>query len=175
MQKSTKENTKVHPELTYFTALNRWLEKWKHIYSVREKRLSGEADDRMRFPQQQDKLGLNDYQLCQNYKPRKILNLDELGLFFKALSKKILMEREKKTKGAKKSKQHMIVMFTVASEWARLFLNQLLSGDQKDHAVLCPLKIYKDQCLCTTFPIKKFGWTQTLWRVFCQDLTAKCS
>ena len=121
MQKSTKENTKVHPELTYFTASNRWLEKWKQIYSVREKRLCGEADDRMRFPQQQDKLGLNDYQLCQNYKPRKILNLDELGLFFKGLSKKILMEREKKTKGAKKSKQHMIVMFTVASEWARLF------------------------------------------------------
>ena len=31
-------------ELNDFTASNGWLEKWKHIYGVREKRLCGEGD-----------------------------------------------------------------------------------------------------------------------------------
>ena len=29
--------------------------------------------------------------------------------------------------------------------------------------------------LCTFVPVKILGWTQTLWRVFCRDLTVKCA
>ena len=32
-------------------------------------------------------------ELCQDYEPRNILNLDELGLFFKALPEKSLIEK----------------------------------------------------------------------------------
>ena len=49
----------------------------------------------------------------QDYESRNILKLDEFELFFKALWEKGLMENGKKTKGGKKSKQRMNVMFIV--------------------------------------------------------------
>ena len=60
-------------------------------------------------------------ELFQDNEPRNIINLDELGLFFKALPEKGLMEKEKKTKGGKKSKQRMTVMFIVASDGSFVF------------------------------------------------------
>ena len=60
-------------------------------------------------------------ELCQDYEPRNILNLDELGLFFKALPEKGLAEKKKKSKGGKKSKQRMTVMFIVASDCSFVF------------------------------------------------------
>ena len=89
-----------------FTASNGWLDSWKQTYGVREKRLCGEADEVStktiqawieRLPE-----------LCQDYEPRNILNLDEIGLFFKALSEKGLAEKTMKSKGGKKSKQRML-------------------------------------------------------------------
>ena len=114
-------------ELTDCTASNGWLEKWKHIYRVREKRLTGEADEAFTTTVQAwiERLP----KLCQNCKPRSILNLDELGLFFKALSEKGLMEKGKKTRS-------LLLLMVL------LFLNQLLFGYQKDHAVPSPLKIH---------------------------------
>ena len=58
---------------------------------MREKRLCGEADELSpktvqawieRLPE-----------LCQDYEQGNILNLDELGLFFKTLSEKSLIEK----------------------------------------------------------------------------------
>ena len=49
------------------------------------------------------------------------LNLDELGLFFKALPEKSLAEMTKKQKGGKKLKQRMTVMFIVASDGSFVF------------------------------------------------------
>ena len=81
---------------------------------MREKRLRGEADEVSittiqswieRLPE-----------LCQDYEPRNILKLDETGLFFKALPEKGLAEKTKKSKGGKKSKQRMTVIFIVASD-----------------------------------------------------------
>ena len=54
-------------------------------------------------------------ELCQDYEPRNILNLGGLGLFFEALLEKGLMEKWKKSKGSKKIRQHMTVLFMVAS------------------------------------------------------------
>ena len=42
-------------------------------------------------------------ELSQDYEPRNILNLDELGLFFKTLPEKGLAEKTKKSKDSKKS------------------------------------------------------------------------
>ena len=50
-----------------------------------------------------------------------MLNLDELGLFFKALSEKGLAEKKKKSKGGKKTKQRMTVRFIVASNGSFVF------------------------------------------------------
>ena len=74
-------------ELTDFTASNGWLEKWKQIYGVREKGLCGEADEISTITVQAwiERLP----ELCQDYKPRNMLNLDQLVLLFKALPKKV--------------------------------------------------------------------------------------
>ena len=109
-------------EFAGFTASNRWLDSWKQTCGVWEKRLSGEADEvsittiqawMERLPE-----------LCPDYEPRNISNLDKVGLFFKALSEKGLAEKIKKSKGGKKSKQGMhlclLLLLTVL-----LFLNEL--------------------------------------------------
>ena len=88
------------------------------------------AEKPMRVPQQQYKHGLNDYLSCTG-----------IGLFFKALPEKGLMQKGKKTTGGKKSKQCMTIIFLVASDGS-LFLNKLLSGDYKNHALLSHLKIH---------------------------------
>ena len=99
-----------------------------------------------------------------------ILNIDGLGLFFKALPGKSLAEKTKKSKGGKKLKQSTTVMFIVASDGS-FVLNQLSFGDQNYHVVLSLLKMHLDQCLCITFRTKKVGWIRTLRRVFCRDWT----
>ena len=85
---------------------------------MREKRLCGEADEVStktiqawieRLPE-----------LCQDYEPRNF-NLDKLGLFFKAWLEKGLAEETKKSKGGKKSKQRVTVMFFVASNGSFVF------------------------------------------------------
>ena len=50
-----------------------------------------------------------------------MLNLDELGLFFKALTEKGLTKKMKKSKDGKKSKQRLTVMFVVASDGSFVF------------------------------------------------------
>ena len=58
--------------------------------------------------------------MCQDYELQTLI-LNQLGLFFKALPEKGLMEKTKKTKGCKKSKQRMTVTFIVASDGAFAF------------------------------------------------------
>ena len=119
-------------ELTDFTASNGWLEKWKQIYNMREKRFCGETDEVFTATVQAwiERL----LEMHQDYEPQNILNLNELG-FFKALPEKGLMEKGKKTKGGKRSKQSMTMLCSLLLLMALSFLNQLPSGDQKDHAV----------------------------------------
>ena len=86
---------------------------------MREKRLCGESDEVFTTTIQAwiERLP----ELCQDYEPRNILNLDELGLFFKALPEKGLAEKAKKSKVDKKSKPRMTVMFIVASDGSFAF------------------------------------------------------
>ena len=104
-------------EFAGFTASNGWLDSWKQIYGVREKRLCGEADEVSTTTIQAwiERLP----ELCQDYEPRNILDLDELGLFFKTLPEKGLAEKTKKS--SKKSKQRMTVMLIVASDDSFVF------------------------------------------------------
>ena len=98
-------------ELTDFTALNGCLEKWIQICDVREKRLCGETDEVSTTTVQSWTERLSE--LCKDYESQNKLNLDELGLFLKALPEKGLMGKGKKTKGGRKSKQRMTFTFIV--------------------------------------------------------------
>ena len=80
-------------KLNDFAASNGWLENWKKTYGMREKRLYAETDDIStatieiwikRLPE-----------LCQGYEPQNKLNLDELGLFFKAIAEKRSTDKKK--------------------------------------------------------------------------------
>ena len=76
---------------------------------MRDKRLCGEADEVSAAKTTQawiERLP----ELCQDYESRNI-NLDELGLFFKAWPEKGLAEETKKSKGGKKLKQRVTVVF----------------------------------------------------------------
>ena len=68
-------------------------------------------------------------ELCWGYETRNTLNLDELGLFLKALTEKCLMEKRKKTKGGKKSKQRM----TVTSDGCLVFEATLIWRSKGPH------------------------------------------
>ena len=78
--------------LDSFTASSGWLEKWKSCYGIRETRITGEADDVSvstvrswieRLPE-----------LVKGYKLEDVWNMDELGLFFKLLPDKRLIEKK---------------------------------------------------------------------------------
>ena len=98
-------------ELNDFNATNGWLESWK--------KLCGEGNE---VSTQTVKAWIERLpELYRGYEPKNILNLDELGLFFKALPEKGLVEKSKKTKGGKKSKQRLTAMFIVAADGSYVF------------------------------------------------------
>ena len=142
--------------VNWFTASNGWREKWKHIYGVREKRLCREVNEVSTTTVMAWIEWLPE--LCQNYESQNILNLDELGLFFKIFPKKGLIEKRKKTKVGKKSKQRTAVACYCCCFWwlFRFWTN-------------CYLEIKN------AFPIKKLGLSQTSWRVLCWDSPVKCA
>ena len=87
------------------------MEKWKSCYGIRETRITGEADDVSvstvrswieRLPE-----------LVKGYKLEDVWNMDELGLFFKLLPDKGLIEKTKSKKGGKKSKVRLTAAFFV--------------------------------------------------------------
>ena len=91
-----------------------WLEKWKGMYGFRETRITGEVDDVSivaekswieRIPE-----------LVSGYKLEDMWNMDELGLFFKLLPDKGLIEMPKTKKGDKKAKVRLMVAFFVNAD-----------------------------------------------------------
>ena len=96
-------------ELATFTASNGWLEKFKQTYGLRETRITGEVDDilKMTFQSWIERLP----ELTSGYDLRNIWNMDELGFFFKALLEKDLLEKLRRCKVGKKSKQRLIAAF----------------------------------------------------------------
>ena len=97
--------------LDNFTASNGWLEKCKAAYGIRKTRNTGKGDDVSipivtswieRIPE-----------LGRGYKLEDIWTMDELGLFFKVLPDKGLIEKVKSKKDGKKAKVHLTVAFFV--------------------------------------------------------------
>ena len=59
-------------------------------------------------------------ELTAEYELKGIWNMDELGLFFKALPEKGLVQKSKKCNGGKKSKQRFTAAFFVAADGSKV-------------------------------------------------------
>ena len=99
-------------DLTSFTTSNVCLEKLKPAYGIRETRITSKPDNipRMTIQSWIERLP----ELATDYELKKICNIDELGLFFKALTEKCLVQKLRSCKDCKKSKQRFTAAFFVA-------------------------------------------------------------
>ena len=86
-----------------FSASDGWLDYWKTTYSVKERRIVGEAGDVSTETVISWMERINE--LIEGYSLENIWNMDECGCFFKALPDKGLVEKVKQAKGGKKSKK----------------------------------------------------------------------
>ena len=104
-------------ELALSTASNGWLEKFKQTYGIHQTRITDEADDipKMTIQSWTERLP----ELTSGYKLTNIWNMDELGLFFTALSES-LAEKSGRYKGGKTSKQRYTTVFFVAANGSKI-------------------------------------------------------
>ena len=92
-----------------FSALDGWLDCWKTTYSVKERRIVGEARDVSTETVTSWMERINE--LVEGDSLENIWNMEESGCFLKALPNKGLVEKGKQAKGGKKSKQRLTVAF----------------------------------------------------------------
>ena len=104
--------------LDSFSASNGWLDKWKAAYGFRETCIIGKPDD-VSIPTVKSWIERIP-ELVRGYTLEDIWNMDELGLFFKLLSDKGLIEKGKSKKGGKKAKVRLTVAFFVSSDGQKI-------------------------------------------------------
>ena len=94
-----------------FNASDGWLDGWKTSYAIKDRRIVGEAGDvsKETITSWMERI----VELTEGYELENIWNMDESGCFFKALPEKGLVEKGKRAKGGKKSKQRLTVAFFV--------------------------------------------------------------
>ena len=95
--------------LDQFRASDGWLDTWKSAYTIKECRIVGEARD----VAEETITSWTEItqELTGGYSSENIWNMDKSGCFFKALPDKGIVEKGKKTKGSKKSKQRFTIAF----------------------------------------------------------------
>ena len=101
-----------------FTPSNGWFEKFKQTYRLRKTRITSEVDNIQKMSIQLWTEHLPE--LTSGYNSRNIWNMDEMVLFFKALPKKDLVEKLKRCKGGRKSKQRLTATFFVAADGSKI-------------------------------------------------------
>ena len=95
--------------LDSFAAFKGWLEKWEASYGIPETRITGKADD---VSIHNVKSWIEEIpELVKDYKLEDIWNIDKLGLFFRLLPDKDLIEKAKSKKGRKKLKDVLQLLF----------------------------------------------------------------
>ena len=96
-----------------FKGSNGWLEKWKKRYNLKQLKISGESGDvrgetvdswKERLPE-----------IIAGYDKDNIWNMDETGVFFKALPDRGFGVKGKECRGGKKSKQRVTIAFFVTA------------------------------------------------------------
>ena len=112
------KETLDNQEHAEFTASNGWLERFKSTYGLRETRLSGEGDEvpATTIEAWQERLP----ELIDSYELKDVWNMDETGVFLKALPEKGLTQKAKGARGGKKSKQRLTAAFFVAADGSKV-------------------------------------------------------
>jgi hypothetical protein len=103
---------KVRQALNYeFAASNGWLESFRARHNIVANNLCGESAD-------MDVIVVEDFkatvpELIEQYDDKDIFNLDETGLFWKAVPTRSLVTKGEEAKGGKLAKERITVMLTV--------------------------------------------------------------
>lgn len=92
-----------------FSASNGWLESFRRRHNILFRTLCGEAGD-------VDEEVVADWKqrlpgLIEGYQAKDIFNMDETGLFFRALPNKTLVEKGKQCRGGKMAKERLSLAF----------------------------------------------------------------
>ena len=74
-------------------------------------------------------------ELLKGYLPKDILNMDELGLIFKTMPQKRLVQKRKKAGDGKQSKERCTVALFVVDNCSKV-VTLLFYGDSKIHFAL---------------------------------------
>lgn len=96
-----------------FKGSNGWLGKWKARYNVKRFTICGESGDVQGKTVDSWKERLPE--IVKGYKIEDIWNMDESGVFWRALPDKGFGQKGKECKGGKKSKQRITVAFFVSA------------------------------------------------------------
>ena len=94
-----------------FSASNGWLDKWKKRYNITQMNVAGEEGDVNE--ETMTSWAERARELVRGHHPADVWNMDETGLFWKALPEKSLSERGKRCRGGKKAKQRLTWAFFV--------------------------------------------------------------
>ncbi|CAI6373801.1 unnamed protein product [Macrosiphum euphorbiae] len=99
---------------TNFKASNGWLEKFRKRHNIAYKAICGESSsvDHDIVDDWNNKL----IEICEGFVPKNIFNLDETGLFFRALPNKTMCLKGENCSGGKISKERITVMLCVNME-----------------------------------------------------------
>ena len=97
-----------------FKASNGWLHRFKSRHNITQGAISGESGDVSADTVKEFQEKLPD--LVRGYKASDIFNMDESGLFYRALPKKTLKSAGDKCSGGKQSKERLTASFCVSME-----------------------------------------------------------
>ena len=134
-----------------FKASNGWLQKLKKKYNIKHVMISGESASA-------DQDGANNFvnhieEITEGYQDDEIFNLDETGLFWRALPDKTLTTNKNRIKGRKLQKERLTILFLV---------NKL--GEKKEAVIIGKiknpraLKGKKNEHLGIKYTVNKNAW-----------------
>lgn len=98
---------------TEFSASNGWMDRFKSRHNLCFKKMNGESasvDPETSEKWRTEALKLD---LCKNYEPGEIFNLDECGLFYRMVPDRTLSFKDEKCYGGKKSKERLTVLLGI--------------------------------------------------------------
>lgn len=146
-------------DLPDFSASNGWLLRFQQRYEIGNKRLHGEANSADLGIVESGRQSLKD--LLQDYDLEKIYNADETGLFFRLGPCTTLASLSDNSKGSKKDKNRLTVLFCCNATGSRK-LKPLVIGKS---AVPCDMKGINFETLKVTYRNNTKAWmVGPLWR-----------
>jgi len=101
-----------------FKASEGWFQAWKKRHNISFRTICGESENANSDSAEAWKQVLGN--ICKNYHPNNIFNMDETGYFFRALPTKTLAVKNEACKGGKKSKDRITIALTCSMNGEKL-------------------------------------------------------